>query len=182
MTPSKKGRIALIIVDVQNDFCPGGSLPVYNGHMIVPAINSFIGFYDFVVATQDWHPINHCSFKAHGGQWPEHCIKGTSGADFHQHLRTSAFTHIVRKAHREDKDVYSGFKDTGLAKMLRSLGIRHVDICGLATDYCVKATALDAKTAGFDVAVLLRACRGVTPENTTAAIEEMRKAGIVIVS
>jgi len=182
MPPSHKEPIALIVVDVQNDFCPGGSLPIYNGHMIIPTINTLMGLYDFVIATQDWHPANHCSFKAHGGKWPAHCIQGAPGADFHPQLRTPAFTHIVRKAHRADKDVYSGFKGTGLAKMLRGLGIQHVDICGLATDHCVKATALDAKTAGFDVAVLLRACRGVTPENTTAAIEEMRKAGIVIVS
>ncbi|MCS7305827.1 MAG: bifunctional nicotinamidase/pyrazinamidase [Thermoguttaceae bacterium] len=195
----------LIIVDVQNDFCPGGALPVPNGDQVVPIINQFIRRFDRVVATQDWHPPGHLSFAAnHPGRkpgeviqlagleqilWPVHCVQGTPGADFHPDLDRSAIHAVFRKGMDPEIDSYSGFFDngrrrsTGLEDYLRREGIEEVYICGLATDYCVRWTALDALRLGFRTYVIEDACRGVElrPGDIAAALQQMQQAGVHIV-
>jgi nicotinamidase/pyrazinamidase len=177
------GRDALIIVDVQRDFCPGGALAVPRGDEIVPVINRLLGLGDwFAVATRDWHPPDHCSFAPQGGLWPVHCVADTPGAAFHPALDVSRIRHIVSKATARDREAYSGFQGTGLGALLEREGIRRVFVCGLATDYCVKATALDARRAGLDVVVLEDAVRGVEvkPGDCAAAVAEMRAAGVQV--
>jgi nicotinamidase/pyrazinamidase len=179
---------ALIIVDVQNDFCEGGSLAVTGGAGVARAIGSVLGDgYDQVVATRDFHidPGEH--FSAHPDythSWPAHCVAGTSGADFHPDLDTSSVTEVFRKG--EHAAAYSGFEGadsagTLLADWLRSHDIDAVDVVGIATDYCVLATALDAVRGGFTTRVLLDLTAGVAPESTAAAVEEMRAAGVELV-
>ena len=172
---------ALIMVDVQRDFCPGGALPVPEGDQVVPVINRVLGLASWLsVATRDWHPPDHCSFKARGGIWPVHCVAETSGAAFHPGLDAKKMRRIVSKATMKQAEAYSGFQGTELAGFLKGRGIRRVFVCGLATDYCVKATALDAKRAGFDVIILEDAIRGVEvhPGDCRKAVEEMQAAGI----
>ena len=172
---------ALLVVDVQRDFCPGGALAVPQGDRIVPAINRLLGLTHWVtVATRDWHPPDHCSFKAQGGIWPAHCVADTDGAAFHPELQVSQIRHVVSKAVSKDSEAYSGFQGTELARLLQSSTLRRVFVCGLATDYCVKATALDARHAGLDVVVIEDAIRGVEvhPGDCAAALAEMRAAGI----
>jgi nicotinamidase/pyrazinamidase len=172
---------ALLVVDVQRDFCPGGALAVPQGDRIVPAINRLLGLTHWVtVATRDWHPPDHCSFKAQGGIWPAHCVANTDGAAFHPELQASRIRHLVSKAVTKDSEAYSGFQGTDLARLLQSSNLRRVFVCGLATDYCVKATALDARHAGLDVVVIEDAIRGVEvhPGDCAAALAEMRAAGI----
>jgi len=176
-------RDALILVDVQNDFCPGGALPVPEGDKVVPALNALLQrVRAFTVATRDWHPPNHCSFKPQGGIWPVHCVAGTPGADFHPTLATDRVAHVISKATRPEEEAYSGFQGTALADLLRKRGIRRVFVGGLATDYCVKATALDAVKHGFEVTVLEDAIRGVEvqPGDCTRALGEMKRARIRI--
>jgi nicotinamidase/pyrazinamidase len=172
-------RDALIIVDVQNDFCPGGALAVPNGHEVVPVINRLLRHRWLSIATMDWHPAEHCSFNARGGPWPPHCVQGTTGAELHPGLDAAKIRLIITKASRHDKDAYSGFDGTELAEMLREKGVRRVVVCGLATDYCVRATAHDALKEGFEVVVLEDAIRGVevNPGDCQRAIDELRKAG-----
>lgn len=163
---------ALIIVDVQNDFLPGGALAIDNGDAVIAPLNRLARL-DFgcVVATQDWHPANHLSFHAQGGGWPAHCIRGSTGAAFADALDTGPITHIIRKGVRADRDSYSGFFDnsgqfsTGLDGLLHALGIRRVLIGGLALDYCVAATARDAARLGFTTLVIEDACRAVDSGN-----------------
>ncbi|MGO9109649.1 MAG: bifunctional nicotinamidase/pyrazinamidase [Thermoguttaceae bacterium] len=193
---------ALIIVDVQNDFCPGGALAVPEGDQIVPLINRLQPRYDLVVATQDWHPADHGSFAAnHPGRapgetielaglpqilWPVHCVQGTSGAEFHKELNLERVARVFRKGTNPQTDSYSGFFDnghrasTGLGEYLRERGVNKVHICGLATDYCVKFTALDAVDLGLETLVLEDACRGVDlcPGDVQQAIEAMRRRGV----
>jgi len=172
---------ALILVDVQNDFCPGGALPVPEGDKVVLALNGLLKrVRAFTVASRDWHPPDHCSFKPQGGIWPVHCVAGTPGADFHPDLATDRVAHVVSKATRPDEENYSDFEGTGLADLLRKRGIRRVFVGGLATDYCVKATALDAVKHGFETTVLEDAIRGVEvqPGDCARALEEMKRAGI----
>jgi nicotinamidase/pyrazinamidase len=172
---------ALLIVDVQRDFCPGGNLAVPQGDRIVPAINRLLAMTQWVtVATRDWHPFDHCSFKAQGGIWPAHCVADTDGAAFHPELRASQIRYVVSKAVTKDSEAYSGFQGTDLARLLQSSNLRRVFVCGLATDYCVKATALDARHAGLDVVVIEDAIRGVEvhPGDCAAALAEMKAAGI----
>ena len=174
-------RDASILVDVQNDFCPGGALPVPEGHEVVPALNGLIKrVRALTVATRDWHPPNHCSFTPQGGPWPVHCVAGTPGAEFHPALATDRVAHVISKATRPEEEAYSGFQGTGLADLLRKRGIRRVFVGGLATDYCVKATALDAAKSGFEVTVLEDAIRGVEVHagDCARALEEMKRAGI----
>lgn len=172
---------ALIVVDVQRDFCPGGSLPVPDGDRVISAINRVLAIgHWFTVATRDWHPPDHCSFTSQGGIWPVHCVTGTPGAAFHPALDAMRIQLIVSKATTRDAEAYSGFQGTDLVTLLRGRGIRRVFVTGLATDYCVKATAVDARKAGFDVVVLEDAIRGVEakPGDCARAIEEMTVAGI----
>ncbi|MGE5851009.1 MAG: nicotinamidase [Candidatus Methylomirabilota bacterium] len=172
---------ALIVVDVQNDFCPGGALPVPQGDQVVPAINRVLNLTAWLtVATRDWHPQDHCSFKPQGGIWPVHCVAGTRGAAFHPGLDAMKIRQIISKATTKGAEAYSGFQGTELTALLRGQGIQRVFVCGLATDYCVKATALDARRAGFGVLVLDDAIRGVEvqPGDCAKAIEEMAATGI----
>ncbi len=169
-------RAALMIVDLQNDFCPGGALPVAGGHDIVPVVNELASAFQRagrpVIATQDWHPPDHVSFQARGGPWPPHCVQGTPGAELHPLLRREPITHIVRKAYRRDEEAYSAFQGTGLTDLLRALGVEEVYVCGLAMDVCVNFTALDAARAGFRTTILEDATRPVFAEQ----LEEKRKA------
>lgn len=173
---------ALIIVDVQNDFCPGGALAVPDGDAVVPVINDLMPRFPLIVATQDWHPADHCSFTPQGGIWPPHCVAGTPGAELHAELDIRSVGLRVRKATTPDADAYSGFQGTDLTEQLRARDVDSVAVVGLATDYCVKATALDAKAAGLSVTVYPDACRAVDvkPGDGDRALDEMRAAGISI--
>ncbi len=178
----KRDRDALIIVDVQNDFCPGGSLAVPEGDQVIPPINALLRKAQcLVIATRDWHPDDHCSFKEKGGTWPVHCVKGTKGAEFHPDLEISRIGEIISKGTDPEKEAYSGFEGTDLVGLLRRKGINRVFISGLATEYCVKATALDALKEGFQVVVLEDAIRGVEVKggDIEKAIAEMKASGIV---
>jgi len=197
---------ALIIVDVQNDFCPGGALPVPAGDQVVPVINNLQRQFELVVATVDWHPADHCSFAAnHPGYkvgdvieidglqqilWPVHCVQNTPGAQLHPALDTSRIASLFRKGADPQVDSYSAFFDngrrkaTGLADYLRQHGATELYICGLATDYCVKFTALDAVELGFRTNVLADACRGVElrPGDVAAAIDQMRNSSVNVIA
>ena len=200
---------ALILVDIQNDFCPGGALAVKNGDEVVAPANvlaeQFVTRGDIVVATQDAHPKDHKSFASqHEGAeigqvikldgldqvlWPDHCVEGTHGAEFHPQLDTSLIMKVFKKGTDTEVDSYSGFydnghkHDTGLAAYLHEQGIKEVWVCGLATDYCVKATACDAVAEGFETTVYSAACRAVElqPGDEKRAHEEMEAAGCIIV-
>jgi nicotinamidase/pyrazinamidase len=194
---------ALIVIDVQNDFCPGGALAVAGGDEIVDRINALMGDYSTVVLTQDWHPANHASFAAnhpgaapfsltqmpYGPQvlWPTHCVQGTDGAAFHSDLRTDPAQLIVRKGFRAGIDSYSAFFEndqtttTGLDGYLRSRGVTSVTFVGLATDYCVAYSALDAARLGFKARVLMGACRAIDLNGSLAEAEaKMRAAGVAL--
>ena len=177
-------RDALIIVDVQNDFCPGGALPVPDGDQVIPPINQMLRYPWLTVATKDWHPPNHSSFKEQGGPWPPHCVQHTYGADFPPSLDASRIRRVVTKGSRVEKDAYSGFEGTDLVTILRQEGVTRVVVCGLATDYCVRATARDALTEGFEVLVVEDAIRGVEVHagDSQRAIEELTAAGARCVS
>ena len=192
---------ALIVIDVQNDFCPGGALAVAGGDQIVGGINVLMGEFDKVILTQDWHPAGHSSFaSAHaGGQafgqiempygpqtlWPDHCIQGTTGADFHGDLNTDRADLIIRKGYNPAIDSYSAFFEndrttpTGLKGYLRTRGIDDLTLVGLAADYCVNYSALDAARLGFAVTVRTDLCRAIDLGGTlSAAIAEMTAAGV----
>jgi nicotinamidase/pyrazinamidase len=175
---------ALVIVDVQPDFCPGGALPIERGDEVVPALNRAIDAARAagvpVYASRDWHPRGHLSFAERGGPWPVHCVQDTPGARFHPDLRLPADVRVVTKGTRFDKDQYSAFDETGLAEELRREQVTRVWIGGLAEDVCVKATALSAQEAGFEVHVLAEATRPVTREGGEQAREELRDAGVII--
>lgn len=173
---------ALIIVDVQNDFCPGGALAVGEGDAIVPIINELAPQFGTVVATQDWHPRNHQSFTAQGGTWPVHCVAETEGAALHPTLNQTPIDLFVKKATTPERDAYSGFDGTDLAAQLRQRGVERVYVAGLALDYCVDATALDARKAGFDTYVVRDATRAVFPEQGPAKEAGWRGAGVHIVT
>jgi nicotinamidase/pyrazinamidase len=192
----------LILVDIQNDFLPGGALAVPGGDEIVPVVNALLPAFDLIVATQDWHPRDHGSFAAnHPGRsafdqielnglpqtlWPVHCVQNTCGALFAPELDTRRIARVFPKGQNADIDSYSGFFDnghrasTGLAAWLRDRNASELWIAGLATDYCVKFTALDAVREGFRVHLLAKACRGVNlqPGDVDAAIAEMRAQGV----
>ena len=199
---------ALLLVDIQNDFTPGepgGALAVPNGDEVIAVANRLIPSYELVVATQDWHPAGHKSFAgSHLGHqvgeviewnglqqilWPDHCVQGTVGAEFCAGLDVARINEVVQKGTDLNIDSYSGFydnghrKSTGLADMLRSRGVTEVDVIGLATDYCVKFTALDAVEEGFVTRLILEGCRGVElkPGDCEKAVDEMRKAGIEVI-
>jgi nicotinamidase/pyrazinamidase len=169
----------LIVVDVQNDFCPGGALPVPNGDAVVNPINRLMEELPFTVATRDWHPRDHHSFAEQGGPWPVHCVQETGGAELHPKLHTSPIDVVVDKGQARDDDGYSGFEGTELERLLREHDVDRVHVTGLALDVCVRATALDARKAGFDVVVHRGATRAIGDEART--LEELRQAGVEIV-
>lgn len=174
---------ALILVDVQRDFCSGGALPVPEGDSIAPVLNRYVQKFAAagapIYATRDWHPPNHISFTSQGGSWPQHCVQNTDGAAFHPGLELPERVTIVSKALEPSSDAYSGFEGTNLAEDLRNQGINRLFIGGLATDYCVKHTVLDALDLGFDVILLEDAIRGVdvTAGDSDKAIRDMVEKG-----
>jgi nicotinamidase/pyrazinamidase len=193
---------ALIVIDVQNDFCPGGALAVPKGDEIVPLVNRLIGRFDHVILTQDWHPRGHSSFAStHKGQpfanirlgygeqtlWPDHCVQGTSGAEFHPDLIVPRSELVLRKGFRKEIDSYSAFYEndrttkTGLCGYLRDRGLKRLFMCGLATDFCVAWSALDGRREGFPVVVVEDACRAIDLNGSlVAARGEMIKTGIAV--
>lgn len=181
-------RDALIAVDVQIDFCSEGSLPVTGSDLIIPILNKYIQKFNRcnipIFATRDWHPRNHISFKENGGIWPVHCIQMSSGASFHPGLHLPTNTHIVNKGTSENIDAYSGFEETNLKSSLRKQNIKRVFVGGLATDYCVKATVLDALTYGFSVIVLEDGSSGVdlNQGDSSTALDEMVRAGALTIT
>lgn len=198
---------ALLVVDVQNGFCANGNLPVPGGEAVVPVINRLMaeGGYDLIVASQDWHPPDHKSFASqHPGKkpfemgslrgrpqvmWPDHCVQGSRDAELHPELDRNRIHLVQRKGEDRETDSYSAFRDnhaertTGLDAELKRHGIEQLDVCGLATDYCVKFSALDAfaMLPGVEVRVIENASRGITPEGVKSAFEELRQAGVAVV-
>jgi nicotinamidase/pyrazinamidase len=196
---------ALLIVDMQNDFCPGGALAVPEGDEVVPVINDLANEFDHVLQTQDWHPAGHQSFASshpqydpydvievdYGEQvlWPDHCVQGTEGAEFHPDLDTTHTELVLRKGFRPEIDSYSAFFEndgetrTGLTAYLRERGIDTLFLCGLAADFCVKWSAVDGRKEGFDVFVVEDATRGIDQDGSLAAAwKEMNDAGVQVVS
>jgi nicotinamidase/pyrazinamidase len=196
---------ALILVDIQNDFCPGGALAVAGGAEVVPVANRLVARFPLVVATQDWHPRGHGSFASNRGRkpfevgelggmpqvfWPDHCVQGTAGAEFHPGLDVARIQRVFPKGTDPTIDSYSGFFDngkrkaTGLGDFLREQGVDDVTVLGLATDYCVRATAMDALALGLAVTVVEDGCRAVelAPGDGARAIAELRAAGARIVN
>ena len=196
---------ALIVIDIQNDFCPGGALAVAGGDAIIPRVNAMMEGFAIRVLTQDWHPANHSSFAAnhpgaapfstvtmpYGPQvlWPSHCIQGSGGAAFHSDLRTDPADLVIRKGFRAEIDSYSAFFEndrttpTGLEGYLRSRGVVAVTLVGLAFDYCVAYSALDAARLGFEVTVFEGACRAIDLAGSKAAMAQtMRDAGVAVVA
>jgi nicotinamidase/pyrazinamidase len=170
---------ALIVVDVQNDFCPGGALGVPDGDAVVDVINGVMPYFSYVVATQDYHPASHSSFAEQGGPWPIHCVQETTGAELHPDLQTESIDEVIQKGTDPQTDGYSGFAGTDLAERLRRRGVERVFIGGLATDYCVRATAIEAVENGFEAVVLTDAIRAVDVNagDGDAALDDMRNAG-----
>ncbi|HEX7715440.1 MAG TPA: bifunctional nicotinamidase/pyrazinamidase [Bacillota bacterium] len=179
---------ALIVVDVQNDFCPGGALAVQGGDEVVPVINELIPKFDMVVYTRDWHPEHHVSFAEKpqftDKSWPVHCVANSRGADLHPELTFTLNAMIVDKGTDPAQEAYSGFQGTDLAKTLHRLNIDTVYIAGLATDYCVKHTALDALQEGFKVKLVIDGCRGVDvpPGSAAQTAQDLRQAGVDIIT
>ena len=190
---SSATRRALLVVDVQNDFCPGGALAVPQGDRVVDPINRLLAAYATVHATvfasRDWHPLGSSHFVGQGGQWPIHCVADTPGAAFHPQLLLPDGTAVITKGQSPDSDGYSAFDGTlpageTLEAALDERSIDHLTVCGLATDYCVRASVLDARTRGLGVAVVRDAIAAVNlkPGDETGALDEMRAAGAAIVT
>lgn len=197
---------ALILVDIQNDFIPGGALAVNEGDQVVAVANKLQEKFDLIVATQDLHPRDHGSFAANNPgksvgeiidlngldqiMWPVHCVQNSKGAEFHPQLKTQKISTVFPKGTDKNIDSYSGFYDnghrkkTGLAEYLKEQGVNEVFVCGLATDYCVKFTVLDALKEGFKTTLVSDGCRGVNlnPDDSQKAIEEMKRAGCTIIN
>jgi nicotinamidase/pyrazinamidase len=175
---------ALVIVDFQNDFTPGGALAVPEGDQIATRVNELAASdrFDLVVATRDWHPPDHGSFAEHGGTWPVHCLQDSEGAELHPALDRSRLHVVIDKGHNPATEGYSGFDETELAGLLRRHGIGKVTIVGLATDYCVKNTALDALREGFEVVVDTEGVRGVDVDegDSERALAELHDAGATV--
>jgi len=173
---------ALIVVDMQRDFMPGGALPVPDGDRIIPRVNEYIKKFRergaLIVATRDWHPENHVSFKEQGGPWQRHCVQNTPGAEFVVELPADAV--VISKATEPDKEAYSGFEGTNLGEILKKNGVKRVYVCGVATEYCVKATALDAVKNGFETYLLRDAVKGINPQDEERVLREMESAGVKV--
>jgi nicotinamidase/pyrazinamidase len=167
-------RIALVVVDVQRDFCPGGSLAVRHGDEVVPKLNEVIEAFEKanlpIFFTRDWHPPNHCSFKGQGGIWPPHCVMGTAGAEFHHGLKIPPGSAVISKGSDPSLEAYSGFQGTDLAEQLKRHHVRELFLGGLATDYCVKESSLDAIRCGFAVNVMRDCVRGVNLRRNDSAL------------
>ena len=174
---------ALIVVDVQNDFCAGGALAVPDGDAVVEPINRLAGASSYVIATRDWHPPDHGSFADHGGIWPVHCVRDTPGAQFDPDIDQSQIDVVLDTGTAPDLEGYSAFEDTALERLLHERGIQTVHVAGLALDYCVKATALDARRSGFDVIVHLNLTRAVEVQagDGERAIKQLRDVGVRVV-
>ena len=164
---------ALIVVDVQNDFCPGGALAVKDGDKVIPPLNALVDAFTTsnlpVCFTRDWHPPDHSSFRENGGPWPSHCVRSSRGAGFHPDLHVPKNALVVSKATEPDKEAYSGFQGTDLSSILKKMGVTELFVGGLATDYCVKNTVGDALREGFLVNVLTDCVRGVNLKRTESA-------------
>jgi nicotinamidase/pyrazinamidase len=177
---------ALLLVDIQRDFCAGGALAVPNADAVIPVANCWIEQARAqrvpVIASRDWHPAHHVSFEERGGPWPAHCVQDSSGAAFHPDLVLPADAVVISKGTEADRDAYSAFDATGLAARLRVQGIERIFVCGLALDYCVRATVLDALAAGFEVHLVRDATRAVEvhPGDGENALDEMVRAGAAI--
>ena len=177
---------SLLVVDMQEDFMEGGSLPVNGARDIVPRINRVIELFHekglLVFYSRDWHPENHCSFDVFGGQWPPHCVQGTRGAQFAKGLLVSKEAMVVSKGIRRDEDAYSAFKGTFLSARLRSYGVERMFVAGVATDYCVKESVLDALEIGIETILLLDCTAWVAEETGRKALEEMERSGAKFIS
>jgi nicotinamidase/pyrazinamidase len=180
---------ALILVDIQNDFCPGGALAVKEGDQVIEPVNKLISSFPLVISTQDWHPANHISFKQQGGPWPPHCVQGSFGSELHADLDTEKIAHYFRKASSPDKDDYSEFAgrdDHGrsLNEVLQSKAIKRLYVVGLATDYCVLETVMDGLKYGYDVYAVTDAMRAVNvaPNDGTKALQKMEANGAHLVT
>jgi len=196
-------RDILIVVDMQNDFCPGGALAVPQGDEIVPTVNRLAAEFAHVILTQDWHPPGHASFaSSHAGKqpfqtielaygqqilWPDHCVQGTQGAAFHSGLDVPHAELVIRKGFRSAIDSYSAFREndrrtpTGLAGYLKERGFERITLCGLATDFCVFYSAIDGREAGFEVGVITSACRGIDVDGSLGrALHSMAEAGVTL--
>jgi nicotinamidase/pyrazinamidase len=175
---------ALLIIDFQNDFTPGGALAVPDGDAIAGRVNEMIasGDFDLVVATRDWHPPDHNSFKEQGGPWPPHCVQGTPGAELHPSVPRDAVDVVIDKGFEPGLEGYSGFEKTNLASVLREHGIDEVTVVGLATDYCVKHTSADALAEGFSVTIDRGGIRGIDaqPGDSERALEDLQAAGATV--
>ena len=182
-----KDNDALLLVDVQKDFLPGGALAVPNADKILPFLNAYIKIFSNrglnIYLTRDWHPKDHCSFKECGGLWPKHCVQESEGAKFAEELIIPDNAIIISKATDKDKDAYSGFDNTELDSLLKSKNIERLFVGGLATDYCVKATVLDALSLGYKVFVLLDAIKAVNvnPKDEESALLEMKDKGATFI-
>jgi nicotinamidase/pyrazinamidase len=170
---------ALLIIDFQNDFTSGGALAVPEGDDIAGPVKRLADRFDLVAATRDWHPPDHASFEPQGGPWPVHCVRGTHGAEFHPAMADVELDAVVDVGQGRDDEGYSGFENSDLARILRDHDVDEVYVCGLATDYCVRASAIDACGEGFDTTVVEDAVRGVevNPGDSERAFEDMRAAG-----
>lgn len=175
---------AVLVVDVQTDFCPGGALPIASCSRVIAAIDEWLQAASDseipVYASRDWHPRQHASFRENGGEWPPHCVQDTRGAAFHPDLRLPTHTVVVSKGTRLDRDQHSAFDETGLADHLRARGVRRLWVTGLALEVCVRATVLDAVRAGFETHVLLAATGAIDEARGQRAAEEMRAAGAAV--
>jgi nicotinamidase/pyrazinamidase len=170
---------ALLIIDFQNDFTSGGALEVPDGDEIAEPVKRLAGRFEIVMATRDWHPPDHASFETQGGPWPIHCVRGTPGAEFHPAMDEVAVDEVVDVGREREDEGYSGFEKSELANLLRDRGVDRVYVTGLATDYCVRASAIDACREGFDTTVVEDAIRAVNvnPDDGGRAIREMKEAG-----
>ncbi|MCX7758799.1 MAG: nicotinamidase [bacterium] len=174
---------ALVVIDMQNDFLPGGSLEIPNSDTIIPVVNEYIKFFEgmglTVVYTRDWHPENHISFRENGGRWPKHCVQNTRGSEFHPHVYLPKNYLVISKAFYPDLEAYSGFQDTELNQKLQEMGVKNLFVCGVATDYCVLNTVLDAINLGYKVFLLIDAVKGVdlNPNDSEDAVKKMVSAG-----
>jgi nicotinamidase/pyrazinamidase len=174
---------ALIVVDMQNDFTPGGALAVDDGDAVIGPVNRLAAEAPFVVATRDWHPPDHASFEVNGGIWPVHCVQGSKGAELHPDVNAGAIDVVVDTGYTPELAGYSGFEGTQLERLLRDHGVDKVHVVGLALDYCVKETALDARRAGFEVVVHREGTRPVEvePGDGERAVRKLVEAGVHVV-